>query len=249
MGNKDFDIQTEPTLNDLDSYYSHENLEEGMKKFLNVTSEEIEKTEEKKNPKFIFKKCNKKRGRKAKGKGNRKPHSREANDNIMIKIQTHYFSFIINLLNDNIKSSLEGEKIEFKKFSHSQICDASKKRNLIKIKKLKIYELLLKMEISPKYKKCEKDHNKKNLKNLIVYPWLKDLVMLDYLELFEMYYNKKQPLKELIIGNKRMLQLKEAKSFYYLLQENDEIEENLIKTAEEFYKNDFNSKVEDEVNN
>ena len=48
MGNKDFDIQTEPTLNDLDSYYSHENLEEGMKKFLNVTSEEIEKAEEKK---------------------------------------------------------------------------------------------------------------------------------------------------------------------------------------------------------
>ena len=105
------------------------------------------------------------------------------------------------------------------------------------------------MEISPKYKKCEKDHNKKNLKNLIVYPWLKDLVMLDYLELFEKYYNKKQPLKELIIGNKRIFQLKEAKSFYYLLQENDEIEENLIKTAEEFYKNDFNSKVENEVNN
>ena len=86
-----------------------------MKKFLNVTSEEIEKTEEKKNPKFISKKCNKKRGRKTIGKGNRKPHSREANDNIMIKIQTHYFSFIINLLNDNIKSSLEGKKIEFKK--------------------------------------------------------------------------------------------------------------------------------------
>ena len=94
MGNKDFDIQTEPTLNDLDSYYSHENLEEGMKKFLNVTSEEIEKTEEKKIPKFIFKKCNKKRGRKAIGKGNRKPHSREANDNIMIKIQIIYLMII-----------------------------------------------------------------------------------------------------------------------------------------------------------
>ena len=69
------------------------NLEEAIKNNFNFNSKNIEKSDEKKKHFFNTKLCNPKRGRKRTGKGNRKTHGREANDNIIIKIHNKLYSF------------------------------------------------------------------------------------------------------------------------------------------------------------
>ena len=213
------------------------NLEEAIKNNFNFNSKNIEKSDEKKKHFFNTKLCNPKRGRKGTGKGNRKTHGREANDNIIIKIHINFLSFIINLNNDCINSLLKHKKIKFQKLDHSQIRKGFNQKILSEIKYLTIYELLSKMNISPKYTKSKKDSNKNNLEKLNEYSWFRNFIGQKYIELFKQYYNNKQPLKQIIIDNENVIVLKTAKSFYYLLnkKENIKITENIVKIAEEFF--------------
>ena len=227
------------------------NLEEAIKNNFNFNSKKIEKSDEKKKFFFNIEKCNPKRGRKGTGKGNRKMHGREAKDNIIIKIHINFLSFIINLNNDCINSLLKHKKIKFLKLDHSQIRKGFNQKILSEIKYLTIYELLSKMNISPKYTKSKIDSNKNNLEKLNEYSWFRNFIGQKYIELFKQYYNNKQPLKQIIIDNENVIVLKTAKSFYYLLnkKENIKITENIVKIAEEFFIDDINSKEGKDTNN
>ena len=63
----------------------------------------------------IDKKCiNKKRGRKAKEKNKNKFHDNTCVDNLLRKIQIHFFNFVINFCNDAIKEEHPNSKAFFK---------------------------------------------------------------------------------------------------------------------------------------
>ena len=54
---------------------------------------------------------NKKRGRKAKGKNkNKKTHTNTREDNLLTKIQIHFFNFVINFCNDALKDECPNSK-------------------------------------------------------------------------------------------------------------------------------------------
>ena len=59
---------------------------------------------------------NKKRGRKAKEKSKKKIiHTNDKEDNLLTKIQIHFFNFIINFCNDCLKKKITSQKSFFRK--------------------------------------------------------------------------------------------------------------------------------------
>ena len=247
------DIKTISNLNSFDDYKDNDiisifnnqypsNIEEAIKNIFYSTTDEGEKSSENKNFIFIVEKYNKKRGRKSKGNKKRKEHDSSAPDNIMTKIQIHFLTFIINLINDYIKYFLKAKRIKFYQFAHSETRKISK-QYLYELKNLTIKDLLLKLKISPKFKKCNEDNNINNLKKLNKYPWFENFVEMNYLYLFYLYYNNKQPLEMFIIGDKNIILSKKTKSFYYLLQKNKQTEEDILKAVEDFYIKDIKLKV------
>ena len=247
------DIKTISNLNSFDDYKDNDiiailnnqypsNIEEAIKNIFYSTTDEGEKSSENKNFIFIVEKYNKKRGRKSKGNKKRKEHDSSAPDNIMTKIQIHFLTFIINLINDYIKYFLKGKRIKFYQFAYSEKRKISK-QYLYELKNLTIKDLLLKLKISPKFKKCNEDNNINNLKKLNKYPWFENFVEMNYLYLFYLYYNNKLPLEMFIIGDKKIILPKKTKSFYYLLQKNEQTEEDILKAVKDFYIKDIKLKV------
>ena len=58
---------------------------------------------------------NKKRGRKAKGKNkNKKTHTNTWEDNLLTKIQIHFFNFVIDFCNDTSKEECPNSKAHYK---------------------------------------------------------------------------------------------------------------------------------------
>lgn len=56
-----------------------------------------------------------------------------------------------------------------------------------------------------------------------------------YLKLFNIYYNKENPLKEYIFEGKRIILSGLTKSFYYLLKKNENLKSKLEETATSVY--------------
>ena len=69
------------------------------------------------------------------------------------------------------------------------------------------------------------------------------------MDLFSKYYNNKQPLKELLIEDKKINFSTSTKSFYELLQKkhNLKLKDNLINVAENFYLNENNLSNSDDI--
>ena len=88
---------------------------------------------------------------------------------------------------------------------------------------------LLHLDISSKYKRFKKTHNKNLLKNEKIKKskWLNDLFNIKYIELFNDYYNDRFPSNKKIFKNKIIL-TKNTKNFYYLLEQNKDIRKELI---------------------
>ena len=92
------------------------------------------------------------------------------------------------------------------------------------------------MSISIKYKRYDKNINKKYMEKLIEYDdWFKKLFSIKYLELFSLYYNNAQPLNQLSLFNKIIIFSEETKSFYDLLQKNNNSKEEIIQFVKLFY--------------
>ena len=107
------------------------------------------------------------------------------------------------------------------------------------ILKFNIKELIENLDVSSKYKskKLEETENinMRKLKDLSEYNWFNEFINKNILELFEIYYNNKKPLKSIYFNGKEIVNIKEAKNFYFLLQKYKKYEEKLIEAAERVY--------------
>lgn len=152
-----------------------------------------------KQPLFIINK-KQNRGRKINKKNyKRKIHTNNYIDNILCKLQIHFINFLVDFSNDAIKTIFSSDKynknytksLRFKKIEHSIKKDI--KSNSLKDMMKKPISYVLQKKISNKYRKLSRtpDYNEK-IYNIVIKSseWLKNLFDMNYLELFEKYYNQ-----------------------------------------------------------
>ena len=193
------------------------------------------------NSKLIFKteRTKKKRGPKKRKESKKAEHNDWSIDNITSKIQIHYLNFIVSFLNDCVFSYFGKKKFSFVNINHKEKSKVSRK-HLEKLKNSKILDILKNIDISNKYKHYNKDINKMNVEALIKYSWFRKIFETKYLELFLHYYNNKEPLKDLILFEKKVILSEKTKSFYYLLQKKEELKEQIIYFCKLIYLVDIN---------
>ena len=156
----------------------------------------------------------KKRGKNS-SNNNGKYHSANDNDNIRTKIQVHYLNFIVSFFNDIIYESL-GIKEYFLKFAYSEKRKINNKNDKY-IKQLTIGEIFEKLKTSSKYtRKIDSKTRKEKLNFLREYAQINDLLDINYLEFFYVYYNDNKPLDYYKIDEEKIIFIREAKSFTYL---------------------------------
>ena len=199
-----------------------------------IISQTKEDDSTKTKPNFITKKKEKKDFKKKRGREKttdieRNEHDSNSYDNIITKIQVHFLNFLISFLNDAIDSIFEKNKnIHFVKFNYAEKSNR-KNEYLAKMKSSTIKDLLLNIDISLKYKKFEKNINKKLVEKLDQFPFFQQVFKMNFLKLFYYYYNNKQPFdQKLLIFDQEIILSGKTKSFYNLLDKNQELEENIM---------------------
>ena len=93
------------------------------------------------------------------------------------------------------------------------------------------------MEISEKYKTYNKYENQ-ILLSKFKGSWLDRLFQMNYLELFRYYYNNGQLLKKIVFENREIVLSPKTKSFYYLIEKNKDLSQNIIDTVKSVYFDD-----------
>ena len=230
LSSTDDNIIKKPSLSDIIE-------EENYFPIIKIGNNIIKPEEKIKRIKFKVEFCKKKRGRKTTKEIKKPVHTALTPDNIHTKIQTHFLNFIISFINDCVRSFSFEEKIHFLNFNHYKKAKVSKEY-FQEMKNYSIKELLLKMDISVKYKKYDKRINIVNLEKLTKNDkddWFQKIFSIKYLELFSLYYNNAQPLNELSFSGKKIFFSKKTKPFYYLLQKNKELKEHIINYSKIFY--------------
>jgi len=175
-----------------------------------------------------------KRGRKIKKENNslekRKTHKKTDFDNLLRKIQVHFLNFLIDFCNEALKTEFANFPFSFKRIN-ANTKEKINSKNVTEFKEKTINDLLH-LDISSKYKRFQKTHNKNLLKNERIKnsKWLNDLFNIKYIELFNDYYNDRFPSNKKIFKNKIIL-TKNTKNFYYLLEQNKDIRKELINTS------------------
>ena len=184
-------------------------------------------------------------------KGNRGPktqnirkvkHSRNSFDNIQTKLQVHFFSFIINVSNDALLTFFNEENADnFKEIDYSLKRNANHK-TFEKLKNSRIKQVL-EMNISGKYTKYKSCHNKQLLYKLYdPSNWLGKFFDMNYLQLFNYYYNNQKELNKINFeGKEIIINKKKTKSFYDLLNKESQIKNELINAATSVYYYEFNN--------
>ena len=204
----------------LDSYseiiYPKPDLLEMIQVFIaNLKTKETNKKETENKPIFKTESLNNKRGR------GRKPtkaikikvHTALALDNILSKVQTDFLNFTVSLTNDAAINILHSKKKNlFKKFARDKKLKISSKY-FNKLKNYSIKDLLMNMGISKKYKKFDRNINQRNLEKLTEDEWFDNFFEIKFLDLFSIYYNEEQPLKEIFIDGKSIILSEKNKIF------------------------------------
>jgi hypothetical protein len=174
----------------------------------------------------------KQRGRKTE-KSSQQSHDSSSDDNCLLKIQNHFFNFIINLTNEVLKK--ENIKEDFKPVDY-KIKSNVNHDFFCKLKKYAIKDIL-EMDISPKFKSKSNDSNRETLNKIYNYShWLNDFFNINYLELFSEYHNNEKPLLKLTFKVKE-IGLSKAESFYYLLNKDKKNGKDLSNIAKRFFIN------------
>ena len=164
-------------------------------------------------------------------------HGNKDFDNLERKIQVHYIRFIINFSNDALKAENISKCYKFKQIDTS----IKETINYIHVKKLRQSSIgdIIQKDISNKYKRYDKSENRKSFGKVVASSkWLRELFMMNYLELFNYYYNQEKPLKKLVFKNKEINLSPETESFFDLLEKYDDIRNELINTVDRIYYND-----------
>jgi DNA polymerase III delta prime subunit len=131
-----------------------------------------------------------KRGRKTEpeGKPAMKIHEKTDIDNIITVAQISYINFIVDLFNDLLKQI--GIQNKFIRISH-KVKKNVKISNFENLKTKKLSDILL-LEISPKFRSYDKDHNKKLLETIQDMDEIKDILNENYLTFFKEVYYKSE---------------------------------------------------------
>jgi hypothetical protein len=166
-------------------------------------------------------------------------------DNLQKKIQVHFFTFIINLSNDAIKAVL-GSKTpyNFKQIAHKFKILISYE-NVNNLHKSAIKDVI-KMEISPKYKKNTYFINNETTLNAVclLSKVLEDFFDINYLEFFNDYYfNEKKETNKVIFEENEIPFSKGTKNFYHLLKKFENYKTLLIDSVKRVYFNGYNSLI------
>ena len=181
----------------------------------------------------------KKRGQKPK-KENNKIHGSDSFDNLLTKIQVHFFSFITDFSNDALKAEFGEDTFTFKNLPH----EFKKKTDfdtLLKNKNL-IVKDILKVDISPKYKKYGQNINENILKNACEKSkFLGEFFNMKYIDIFKEYYNKnsEKPLNIINYKGKTIILSPSTKSIYYLFQNNKTLKNKLKETINKVFYSAF----------
>ena len=196
-------------------------------------------------PQFITKnQIGKKRGRQADQnnsidyKDNENTHNKYSIDNLLRKVQVHYFNFIISFLNDILKELNFTERFLKTGYEYK---NKITKDYVESLKSKKISDIVC-IDISSKYSTKDKETNKKIYYQIKDNEKLKKLFEAEYMEFFDIYYKSKCKYinlkkygfeKEIKISNK-------TKIFVDLLKnnENDKIYlKNLNDFTSKYYMN------------
>ena len=191
-------------------------------------------------PSFTTTYTNKKRGRQIININiaKKETHLSSSPDNILSKIQIHFINFIINFSNDYIYAIKKTNQCSFKNINSSFKAKISK-RHFEKTKNLTIKQILESVDISIKYKTCNKDINKDTLQKLDNDPRFQKLFDMKFLDLFHYYYNNGQPLKEICSSGIKIDLSKKTKTFYDLLEKYKDLKEDMFQIIKMFYLEDF----------
>ena len=182
----------------------------------------------------------KKRGRKPK-KENIKMHGSDSFDNLLTKIQVHFFSFITDISNDALKAEFGENTFTFKNLPYK----FKKKTDFDTLLKNKnsILKDILKVNISPKYKKYGQNINENILKNACEKSeFLSEFFNMKYIDIFKEYYNKNSEKPLNIInykGKKTIILSPSTKSIYYLFQNNKTLKNKLKETINKVFYSAF----------
>ena len=155
-------------------------------------------------------------------------------DNLIRKIQVHFFSFVIAFCNDAYKKVFKYSNESFKNINYENKTTVNFDYTY-GLRNLCIKDLL-KMKISKKYTRYNEFYNEELLEKIeCSSQWLDRIFQMNYLKLFNYYYNKGKPLDKIVFENKEVILSNETKSFYYLLEKYKSLRQNLINTVESVY--------------
>jgi hypothetical protein len=213
LGITQFDILNPQTS----STSSFPNSEKEVKEII------IDNSNNSKNEKFIIKKISKKK------------HGSSSSDNLFTKIQVHFLSFIVDIANDALLTVFKDKNYNFKKIPYKEKIKV--KHIIFEYLKNSTIENVLKNNISPKFKNnLSFDYNESLLNEVCnLSDWLNEFFDMNYLKLFNYYYNKQKPLKKIVFKEKEIKLSKNTKSFYYLLEKNSKDKNELIKIVKSNY--------------
>jgi len=230
------------------SKYDIFNTRSFLSDFNSVNSPEISELENNSKKRPFKTEIHNKRGRKIIKESKKAEHTARYIDNITRKIQVHFLTFLVNLINDII-STFSLEEIRYKDISMKHF-DYKEKSNITKeyfenMKKSSIKELFENINITSKNKRCGENINKENIKKLIEYDYdyFSNLFEKDYLFLFRLYYNNGKPLNKLSLFGKTINISDKVEPFYDLIQvpKNKELKFELIEGAKKYFMNDINN--------
>ena len=153
---------------------------------------------------------NKSRGRPKKNDEtkNFQVHSKMSFDNICQKLKVLYHHFLINLVNDYIKTSYKGfQKFRVRKVSSEITQNVTKKYNKY-LANINLKDFFSN-EISNKYKRFSGNKNEENINKLCFFkPKIKELFMMNYFDVYKNYFiygNRNELINKYGISNKTLL--------------------------------------------
>ena len=244
--------QSESIYDQLYSKDSNELFEEEIKSFsytsfldlLKEINERVKENLQKNNTQPTSKKINfvvnnigkkTKRGRQNSKNSKKGIHADTRFDNLIRKIQVHFFSFVIAFCNDAYKKVFKYSNKSFKNINYENKTTVNFDYTY-GLRNLCIKDLL-KMKISKKYTRYKDFYNEKLLEEIeYSSQWLDRLFQMNYLKLFNYYYNNKgKPLDKIVFENEEIILSKQTKPFYFLLEKYKSLRPHLINTVESVY--------------
>ena len=184
-----------------------------------------------------IKKIIRKRGRKRKNEDNNnyRIHTAGDEDNLLRKIQVHFLSFLINFVNDVIKTFINSKNPPLFKNLDYKIKKTIRRSFLNDLKSKKISEIL-QLRVSPKMKLHDENVNKVIYTKICnICPFMGEFLEENYLNLFkEYFYNKNRIF--IVNGNTINISLK-TQTFNDLIMKNNKHKEKLKNVAIRNYIN------------